>query len=67
MATDIKTRVRVTLAKRQRSQGWLADAVGISGAHLSRILAHKRAASSGVAERLEAVTGIAARHFSRAA
>jgi transcriptional regulator with XRE-family HTH domain len=67
MAINLRSRVRATLKRRRRNQGWLAEQVGISEPHLSRILTGKRTPSLPIAVKLEAATGVPARDFARAA
>ena len=63
----LKQRVRTWLKRRDKTQEWLADELGISQAHLSMILSGARTPSLSVASLLETKTGIPARDFDQVA
>lgn len=46
------------LALMHRSQNWLADELGISRSHLSRLVKRERAASGRVRRRMQRVLGV---------
>ena len=46
------------LALLHRSQNWLADELGISPSHLSRLVNHERATSGRLRRRMQRVLGV---------
>lgn len=55
---ELKRAVRVWLFERERSQDWLAAELGISGSHLSRVLAGYATLTPHVKAGLQRITGI---------
>lgn len=56
--SSLKTKVRTALAKRNRTQRWLADELGISESLLARILVYERSASEEVRNGIHALIGV---------
>jgi len=55
--------IKLWLYQHGRTQSWLAEQVGVSSNYVTMILSGSRTPSLRVAERLQAVTGIAAVKF----
>lgn len=57
--------MRAFLKANNRTQEWLASELGVTPAYVSQILSGVRKPSLNVASRLETITGVPAREFSR--
>lgn len=53
-----KIAVRLWLTEREKTQGWLAEKVGISAAHLSDVLNGAERPSAEVRKAIKRITGV---------